>query len=201
MPGHRELGARSGRDTRSGFAASPKPLPVRASTSRDRRQDVVPQAVGQLLAGREVVVAGLGRDGEAGRDRQAGAGHLGEAGALAAEQVAHRRVALGRTGAPGVDVALGGAVGAIGPGCGRHVERAPSAWTRAAAWPQRSFVVPDDCTFGGDWARWDRPRSAPVAVRGRGRRDPPYTVHSAHPPPRTAGYHPQDSQQAEESRP
>src|SRR5262249_51236525 len=34
-------------------------------------------------------VAGFGGDGEAGRDREAGVGHLGAAGALAAEEVAH----------------------------------------------------------------------------------------------------------------
>ena len=102
--------------TSSGLAGSPKPLPVRRSTSLDRLEDVVPQAVGELLAVGEVVVAGLGRDREAGRGRQAGVGHLGEAGALAAEEVAHPGVALGRAVAPGVDVALGGLVRTVGAG-------------------------------------------------------------------------------------
>ena len=79
----------------------------------DGLEDVVPQPVGQLLAGGEVVVARLGGDGEAGRHRQARVGHLGEAGALAAEQVAHPRVALGPAASEGVDVALGGAVRAL----------------------------------------------------------------------------------------
>ena len=39
--------------------------------------------------------ADVGRDGEARRHRQAGVGHLGEAGALAAEQVLHGAVAVG----------------------------------------------------------------------------------------------------------
>ena len=80
----------------------------------DRLQHVVPQPLGQALAGREVVVAGLGRDGEARRHRQPGVGHLGEPGALAAEQVAHRGVTFGASAAPGIDVALGGAMGALG---------------------------------------------------------------------------------------
>ena len=43
----------------------------------------------------EVGAAGLGGDGEAGRHRQPEVGHLGEVGALAAEQVLHVLVALG----------------------------------------------------------------------------------------------------------
>ena len=50
-----------------------------------------------------VVGADLGRDGEAGRHRQAEIGHLGEVRALAAEEVAHRRLALGLAVAEGVD--------------------------------------------------------------------------------------------------
>ena len=38
--------------TSSGFAGSPKPLPVRRSTSSHRLEDVLPEAVGQLLAAR-----------------------------------------------------------------------------------------------------------------------------------------------------
>ena len=112
MPGIENL-APERTETRSGSAASPKPLPVGLLDLADRLEDVVPEPVGQLLAGREVVVAGLGRDGEAGRDRQPGVGHLGQTGALAAEQVAHRGVALGLAVAPGEDVALGGAMRTI----------------------------------------------------------------------------------------
>ena len=120
--------------TSSGLAASPKPLPVRRSTSRIASSDVVPEAVGQLLAGGEVVVARLGRDREAGRGGQARLGHLGEAGALAAEEVLHPAVALGRAVAPRVDVALGGPVGALGGGRAR-VSAMGDSWalrTRAA---------------------------------------------------------------------
>ncbi len=79
-----------------------------------RGEDVVPEAVGQPLAGGEVVVAGLRRDGESRRGRQAGVRHLGEPGALAAQEILHPAVALGPALAPGIDVALGGAMGARG---------------------------------------------------------------------------------------
>ena len=104
--------------TSSGLAGSPKPLPVALLDLAIAARTSSHRPVGQLLAGREVVVAGLGGDREAGRRRQAGDRHLGEARALAAEQVLHPAVALGRAVAPGVDVALGGPVGAIGVGAG-----------------------------------------------------------------------------------
>ncbi len=47
------------------------------------------------LVVRVEIGADRGRDGEAGRHRQAEIGHLGEVGALAAEQIAHLRFALG----------------------------------------------------------------------------------------------------------
>ena len=52
---------------------------------------------------RVVIGADLGRDREAGRHGQAEIGHLGEVGALAAEEVAHARLALGLAVAEGVD--------------------------------------------------------------------------------------------------
>ncbi len=129
-PGHRELGARAdGHEQRIGSVA--EALAGLRLDLVDRLEDVVPEPVRELLAGGEVVVAGLGRDGEAGRHRKAGVGHLGEAGALAAEQVAHRGVALGLTAAPGVDVALRRAVGTVGGrGSGLGHRAGPS---RAAA--------------------------------------------------------------------
>ena len=128
-PGHRELGAGADahqervRRVAEAFAGLPLDL-------LDGLEDVVPQPVGELLAVREVVVARFGRDREAGRDGQPGVGHLGQAGALAAEQVAHRRIALGATSAPGVDVALRGGVGPIGPGCGGRGHWAGSSGQR-----------------------------------------------------------------------
>jgi len=77
-------------------------------------EDVIPEASGKLLAGREVVIAGFRRDRESGRRRQPGIRHLGEARALAAKQVLHLAVAFGLAVAPGVDVARGSLVGARG---------------------------------------------------------------------------------------
>ncbi len=50
---------------------------------------------GRGRAALEVDLAGLGGDGEAGRDRQTQVGHLGEVGSLAAEKVLEVAVALG----------------------------------------------------------------------------------------------------------
>jgi len=122
-PGHRELCPRAdAHEERVGRVAE-----ALAGTSLDlahRRKDVLPEAVGEGLTGGEVVIAGLGRDRESGRGREAGLGHLGEARALAAEQVLHRSVALGRTVSPGVDVALRGAVLALCVGRGGRGHRA-----------------------------------------------------------------------------
>ena len=62
-----------------------------------RREHLIPHPLGEGFAavGAVVGVAGLGGDGKAGRHRQPGVGHLGDARALAAEQVAHLGVALG----------------------------------------------------------------------------------------------------------
>src|SRR5256885_209996 len=51
-----------------------------------------------------IEVANLGRDGEAGWDGQADEAHLGEVGALAAEQFLHLAVALGTLAAEEVNV-------------------------------------------------------------------------------------------------
>ncbi len=132
-PGHRELGARADRDEeRVGDVAE-----ALAGTALDlvhRLEDVVPEPRRQLLARGEVVVAGLGRDRESGRRRQARDRHLGEARALAAEEVLHPAVAFGRPLAPGVDVALGGLVGAIGAGCGGRGHRDGTPRSRRRAW-------------------------------------------------------------------
>ena len=135
--GHGELGARPhAHQERVGGVA--EALAGLRLDRLDRLEDVVPQPVGQLLAGGEVVVAGLGGDGEAGRDRQARVGHLGEAGALAAEQVAHPRVALGLAAPEGVDVALGGTVRALAGNGGLRHGDSFGRWVRSA--PGGSFV-------------------------------------------------------------
>ena len=84
-PGHRErrTGAH-GHEERVGVVA--EALAHLLLERRERLGDLVHQAVGQHVVGVHVRVAGLGGDREAGRDRQAELGHLGEVGALAAEQ-------------------------------------------------------------------------------------------------------------------
>ena len=88
MPGMDSL-APERQETSSGFFASPKPLPVVASIGLQRGQLLIPHPFGELLARGQVGVAGLGGDGEAGRDRQPDARHLDQVRALAAEQAAH----------------------------------------------------------------------------------------------------------------
>jgi hypothetical protein len=50
-----------------------------------------------------VIGADLGRDGEAGGNRQPKVGHLGKVGPLAAQQVLHPRLALGLPVTEGID--------------------------------------------------------------------------------------------------
>ncbi len=122
-PGHRELRPRTNADQQRVRGVT-EALARACLHLADGLEDVLPQTVRQPLAGGEVVVAGLGRDREARGRREAGLGHLGEPGTLAAEQVAHRRVAVRAAVAPRVDVALGGLVGAIrgrGRGLGHRV--------------------------------------------------------------------------------
>ena len=112
-PGHRELGARAdAHEERVGDVA--EALGRLALDFADGLQDVLPEARRELLPRAEVVVAGLGGNGEPGRHGQPGDGHLGQTRTLAAEQIAHRGIALGQTAAPRVDVALGGLVRTLG---------------------------------------------------------------------------------------
>src|SRR5207302_8807723 len=83
-------------------------LPHPALHDAERPPDLIHQPRGEGAPARVVLVAHGGRDGEPGRDRKPDAAHLREAGALAAEEVAHRRVAfleepdpLARRGLPG----------------------------------------------------------------------------------------------------
>ena len=179
MPGIENL-APERTETSSGLSGSPKPLPERASTSCIASRTSSQRPVGQLLAGREVVVAGFGRDGEARRGRQAGEGHLGQAGALAAEQVLHGAVAFGAARRPRRRCSAWRRVGARGRsrhgqgtsgvarrgvaawgaasvrGCGRL------AWYRRAGCPDRPAVRPLRC------GRWSACAPAePVQVRTR----------------------------------
>ena len=59
--------------------------------------------------------AQLGGDREPGRDRQAQVGHFGEAGAFAAQDVAHGGGAIGAAVAEEIDVALNGHTAIMAP--------------------------------------------------------------------------------------
>src|SRR4029079_6873330 len=62
--------------------------------------DFFPQAFGDAAVMAQVLEAGLGRDGEAGRNRQPEPGHLRQVRALAAQQIALGGVALGEQSDP-----------------------------------------------------------------------------------------------------
>ena len=125
MPGIENL-APERTETRSGLRGVAEALAGARFDRPHRPEDVVPEACRKRLAGFEVVVAGLGRDREARRRREPGVRHLGEAGALAAEQVLHGPVAFRRAVAPGVDVALGRRVGTRGRSQIGHGAGSPS---------------------------------------------------------------------------
>ena len=95
-------------ETSSGLAASPKLLPVACSIWAMPSRDLAAQAVREALALLVIKRAHLGRDGEAGRHRQADRRHLGEVGALAAEQVPVAGLAVGGAAAEAVDYAFHG---------------------------------------------------------------------------------------------
>ena len=94
-------------DTSSGFSVEPSVAPAAFSSllagARPSRLSMSGGSLPLLLV---IEVAGVGGDGEPGRHRQAGVGHLGEAGALAAERVLHRAVAVGLAVAEEVDELL-----------------------------------------------------------------------------------------------
>ncbi len=92
-------------DSSSGSAASPNVLPISCSTK------ATPCSTSASISFERVLLAllgedgaGLGADGEARGHGDAQAAHLGQVGALAAEQVLHRRRALGARGAEQIDV-------------------------------------------------------------------------------------------------
>ena len=95
-------------ETSSGFVGSPNFAPTSLlHLARSRRRSRRRAPSGSFLPFVVEGGADLGGDGEAGRHRQADVGHLGEVGALAAEQVLHLRVAVGLAAAEEVDVLAG----------------------------------------------------------------------------------------------
>ena len=109
MPGIEAAGARAHRDqkrvVRVAEARTSDPLDM-----REARLDLGVEARRQRSPCVVVAVAERRRDGEAGRDGQTDSGHLGEVGALAAEQRTHPGIAVRRTAAEAVDPAAHGSV-------------------------------------------------------------------------------------------
>src|SRR5262249_50027198 len=110
---------------------------------------------------RVVPAAHLGRDGEAGRDRHSGVRHLGEAGALAAQQRLHAGIAFrGVVLAEEVDVLRGAQrllLGGQGPGRRGHASilltrsRRHSGWAPPPAQRQGTAVAGGWKFFASSW--------------------------------------------------
>ena len=75
-------------ETRSGAVSSPKPRPVTRPHFGQRLRHRAREVFGIVSVMVVIVAADLGRDGEAGGDRQPELRHLGEIGALTSEKVA-----------------------------------------------------------------------------------------------------------------
>ena len=92
--------------TSSGFSGSPSFLPICAFELGQRREHLLVDLGEYLVAVLEIDVADFGGDREAGRHGHAGPAHLGEPGALAAEDLLHLAVAVGCAAAKAVNVGL-----------------------------------------------------------------------------------------------
>jgi hypothetical protein len=92
-------------ETSSGFRVCgvAKGLAGDAADLTQRGRDLLFQLLRIGFSVRVIIRADLGRNGESGRHRQPEARHLREPRALAAEQLAHARPALGLAAAEGVD--------------------------------------------------------------------------------------------------
>ena len=86
--GHGHAGARPDRHE-EGTLAVAEPRVGRLLEPREVLQDLLPETLRPLAPRALSVNPGLGRDGEAGRDRDAEIRHLGQLAALAAEEVPH----------------------------------------------------------------------------------------------------------------
>ena len=86
-PGHRDGRARTHRDEQR-IVARAEPLAGPLLEPAHVLVDLLLEPVGQLAAGSHGGAARVGRDREPGRDRHAHQRHLGEADALAAEEIA-----------------------------------------------------------------------------------------------------------------
>ena len=91
---HRGPGAGADRDEQR-VLGIPEGAPREGADRGERRVDLCLELGRVGLVVLVVVGADLGGDGEAGGHRQAQVGHLGEVGALAAQEILHPRLALG----------------------------------------------------------------------------------------------------------
>jgi len=140
--GHRDAGAGADGDQqrRGGVAEA---VADRVLDPLQRLGDLRLEGLGVGFPVGDVERAKLGRDGEAGRDRQADGGHFRQIGALAAEQVAHVGAAFVAAGAEAVDPLAHAATpsfdalaGCAGEGGAPHRARAGAAVSRLLP-PQR----------------------------------------------------------------
>ena len=89
MPGMENL-APLRQETSNGRAGSPKTLPLVFSTAFKAFSSWSHMPSGKMLPGFEIGIAGLGGDGKPRGHGHADAGHLGQVGALAAQEPANR---------------------------------------------------------------------------------------------------------------
>ena len=81
--------------TSSGLSARAELLSLQLFQAAKRFVHLAVRSLSRPCAA-HVLAAGFGLDREAGRHRESGVGHLGQAGALAAEYVLHLAVTFGR---------------------------------------------------------------------------------------------------------
>src|SRR2546423_7091708 len=112
-PGHAHRGAGPHRDQQRVLRIA-ELLLRRNLDGRDGLLDLIPESWWELLARREVGIARGGRDREAGGNRKPGVRHFGEPRTLAAQQLAHLRVALGLLVREEIDPFLRFGSGAVG---------------------------------------------------------------------------------------
>ena len=90
--------------TSSGSEASPSFLPIFVFEVRERMRDLFADLFRDAVLVLKIDVADFGGDGEAGRNGNARAAHLGQASAFSAENVLHFAIAIGGAAAKCVNV-------------------------------------------------------------------------------------------------
>ncbi len=109
--GHGELGAGADGDQQR-ILARAELLPLQLLELLEGGEHLAVDLRAELAA--HVLAAGFGLDGESRRNGQTGVGHLGQAGALAAEHVLHLAVAVGLAAAEEINIPFGGSCARLG---------------------------------------------------------------------------------------